>query len=957
MFIGLMISSSVSSQSPQAFNYQAIARDNAGHVISDQSISILIRINIGSLAGPSVYTETHAVTTNDYGLFNLKIGTGTVLSGIFENIPWGEDSFFLEIQMDETGGNNYAFMGATQLLSVPYALYAEKSADSSLWAKNDTDIFYQGGHVGIGIFEPGEQLELSENLKLALTDDGFHGVIKKGDFRFIHDFAPPGAIGNLFIGKNAGNYTMNNYGYSQYSSKNTSFGDSTLIGTTTGYHNSSFGFQAMTSNGIGYNNTGMGAYALKSNSIGSENTALGFNAIYMNINGAKNTAVGVNSLLSNLGGFNNTVIGYNSLVGNENGNDNTVVGSNAGSALWSMDINGNTFLGNRAGTSPQTGADYNVMVGYFAGYNLASGAYNICIGSNTNLPLATGSNQLNIGNTIFGNLLSGNIGIGTENPASKLQVDGTVTATAFTGDGSGLTGTGDDLGNHAADQNISLNGHWLSGDGNNEGLFVDGTGNVGVGTSSPVAKFDVSGATLSSKLVSGTYAVYGIHSVSGSYGYLGASNEGGYGYSANGYGLRGSTNNGYAIHGTSTGSGSGIYGTTTGAGYAGYFTGKTYIDGNLGVGELNPNRKIYVSDLQTGLSYPIKIENKHTVVNEAAVGILFSSGGSGTTERGKGGLVYEYTSSWNRGSFHFLQNPDGNANNPGLSNAVMTINNSGNIGMGTTNPGARLEIASSIEPCLIITDSDGGGSRPGIQFKNNSAHYISGDDVSNEDFGFYSKFGSTRTYDAKIAVYGKAAGSWGKYIGIKHDGTNGYIDTDAGDIILQAPGGVAINTSSAGAYDLNVSGDVYISGTLYTSSKTGSMMISPCSFEPQTENYTYSNSGYQLFTSSTDPSFFNAPVYLPNNAIITSFTSYWIDNSTTSALITLYRSELTSGNVGTMAIGATTWNNTTTTGLPIYSIVWPQVDNNNFFYYLKILIRDDIKFLGLKIEYTYDQIK
>lgn len=95
-----------------------------------------------------------------------------------------------------------------------------------------------------------------------------------------------------------------------------------------------------------------------------------------------------------------------------------------------------------------------------------------------------------VDDTTFTILDNGNIGIGTLSPIVKLDVYGTVHATSFTGNGSALTGTGDNLGNHTATQNLRLNSRWLSNDGGNEGIFIDVAGKVGVGTSSPNATFE-----------------------------------------------------------------------------------------------------------------------------------------------------------------------------------------------------------------------------------------------------------------------------------------------------------------------------------------------------------------------------------------------------------------------------------------------------------------------------------
>lgn len=115
-----LTSLSLLAQTPMGMNYQAVLRDATGQVIASQEVEISFEILKGSNEGQVVFSEIHNTTTNAFGLANLVIGSLQSLEGI----DWGADSYFLRISADGVE------MGTTQLLSVPFALYAQSSADS-----------------------------------------------------------------------------------------------------------------------------------------------------------------------------------------------------------------------------------------------------------------------------------------------------------------------------------------------------------------------------------------------------------------------------------------------------------------------------------------------------------------------------------------------------------------------------------------------------------------------------------------------------------------------------------------------------------------------------------------------------------------------------------------------------------------------------------------------------------
>jgi hypothetical protein len=146
LVIMLFISAQLLAQAPEKFNYQAVCRDSTGNIIANQAVDIRTTIHNLSPTGFILYQETHSVITNTFGLINIAVGGGTVVSGDFAIIPWGNGEKYLQIEINT--GSMYQDVGTTQILSVPYALHA-RSADSALTLTEADPVF--SGSVAGGI--------------------------------------------------------------------------------------------------------------------------------------------------------------------------------------------------------------------------------------------------------------------------------------------------------------------------------------------------------------------------------------------------------------------------------------------------------------------------------------------------------------------------------------------------------------------------------------------------------------------------------------------------------------------------------------------------------------------------------------------------------------------------------------------------------------------------------------
>ncbi|WP_258103554.1 MopE-related protein [Marinoscillum sp. MHG1-6] len=133
MLIALSLSeiAPVIAQAPEKISYQAVLRDSNGELVMNKFVEMRVSVLQGSVDGSAVYVETHNATTNQNGLLSIEIGAGTVVSGLFESIEWGVNTYFVKTETDLEGGSNYTITGVSQILSVPYALFAKTAANLS----------------------------------------------------------------------------------------------------------------------------------------------------------------------------------------------------------------------------------------------------------------------------------------------------------------------------------------------------------------------------------------------------------------------------------------------------------------------------------------------------------------------------------------------------------------------------------------------------------------------------------------------------------------------------------------------------------------------------------------------------------------------------------------------------------------------------------------------------------
>jgi hypothetical protein len=334
LIIFLFIGIAASAQSPEKMSYQAVIRDANGAILKNQNVTIQFTVIQPSTPGTPVYQEFHRPTTNTNGLVSIYIGTGTVSSGNFGTVDWSSGPYFLQTEIDPTGGFNYVISSTTELVSVPYALHANV-ADSLIGGVNETDpVFDASLAKGITAIDTAYWNSKLDSSSIQNFVDLTTAQTVAGAKTFSSDLI----VNGMTVGKGGGAIASN-----------TANGSGALYSNTTGNNNTANGVEALRFNTTGYQNTATGIGALSLNTTGFQNTANGSGALNFNTTGYENTANGSAALLFNTTGNYNTANGTGALQSNTTGNNNTALGHIAN--VSSGNLSNATAIGNIATVS------------------------------------------------------------------------------------------------------------------------------------------------------------------------------------------------------------------------------------------------------------------------------------------------------------------------------------------------------------------------------------------------------------------------------------------------------------------------------------------------------------------------------------------------------------------------------------------------------------------------------
>lgn len=455
----------------------------------------------GVLTGAYTYKVSFVTNTGSTDLSPVSSTVNPVSQKIeLTSIPLSTDSRVTGRRIYRTRSSDIYYFLVTTINDNTTTTYSDNNSDSSIEQLGGEARNYQDNSTGGYFYSQGQKA-------------GFLGLY------------------NTTYGVNSG--TLIDSGY-----KNTAYGAESLALSSGGYWQTALGYGALhylnstTTKSSG--NTAVGGYSLYSNSDGGTNTGVGYRSLYENVTGDASTCVGSRCLTLNLASY-NTGVGFNVLASNTTGTENTATGALAAqenvsgsyitalglnavrlgtttsystgvghSALFNAYLNGNTGLGYKAGYTLTYGAN-NTFLGYLADTSVATINKSTAIGYNA---IVASSSSIVLGGT---GTDSAYVGINVTTPLTRLHVvdAGAGQAPTATTPNSGLLLTSE-LSNTSlllgSDATGATGYSYIQSRSKASQSYLNlvlqqGGGNVGIGTTSPGAKLNVVGTTVSSPLL------------------------------------------------------------------------------------------------------------------------------------------------------------------------------------------------------------------------------------------------------------------------------------------------------------------------------------------------------------------------------------------------------------------------------------------------------------------------
>ncbi|MDO5969648.1 hypothetical protein Q4Q35_07500 [Flavivirga aquimarina] len=422
LLIVLSIASfSAIAQAPDKMSYQAIVRNASDQILANQSVGMQISILQGSSSGSAVYVETQNPTTNDNGLLTIEIGTGTIVSGTFNSIGWGNNAYFIKTEIDPTGGSSYSITGTSQLMSVPYALHA-KTADSF----TETDPIFTGSEANN--ITSTDITNLSNLSGTNTGDQDISGIATNASD--ISDIETEQTTQNTAIALNTAKQTYPTADANKLANiEANATADQTDAEIKTAYENNADtnaftdAEKTLLANQSGTNTGDQDISGIATNA-GAITNLVTLNTA-QTITGAK--TFDANVIVKGLtigngtaGVATNTSIGINALVSNASGINNVAIGEQAG---FSITGSNNVAIGTATNRNAAEG-DGNIAIGQNANYQGTSGANNIALGTLSYRQGNSGSNNIALGLAALYEESTGSNNIALGNNSSRLNNDG-----------------------------------------------------------------------------------------------------------------------------------------------------------------------------------------------------------------------------------------------------------------------------------------------------------------------------------------------------------------------------------------------------------------------------------------------------------------------------------------------------------------------------------------------------